>query len=300
VVNKIFAFALLLNVYAYDASAMSCAGAISSSFKFVDYARLENADLNTIHTKQKYFAALLKTREQIFPAQKDRWQKVHQLMSDFFDRPRSRKTGAQLTAEQFAYENTIGFWDAENSFTQAQSEIQLIKDHIETLERIVERKARGEQNPFVRSLRIEATLHVNGKDQKTVAKEMREAIVKAGVNPENLVARYFTAPREDIIRIYGIDKSGNTSNYNASDVWNLEQVLQYSGLKQDDGFYALPFEEMVQPHAIFPMINEFMDGRKSLGLFDRSKVDDSMMDYVIFNEPNRKLDALIGVIRATP
>ncbi len=289
-------------------NAASCAAVFKSfersssndAFKFIDYAQLESMSASDLGTRREHFATLLAEKQQLLPAQQAKWQESIKLIRDFIAQPHKDKTPQQFAKEQRAYEETIGSRHLESVLQQAEEDIQLIKHHIETLGRIIERRSAGEKSPFVSRLPIEARLAIGGKDREQVAEEISAAIRKSGIDPGKIVLRYFTSAREDVVRIFGIDKSGSTSNYEPSDVWDLQQILQQRGLKQDDGFYALPFDFMMRPHHLFLMIDDFIAGNSSLAIFDRSKVEDPNLDYVIFKEPKNKRDALLGVITAKP
>lgn len=124
----------------------------------------------------------------------------------------------------------------------------------------------------------------------------------AGGNKQH-VYRYFPAAREDLVRAYGTDLYGR--EFGSSEAWDefgLEGTLKENGLKPEDGFYGVDYDNVVvtSPRGeVFPfsMIEDFIRGDRALAIYDYNQLVDFDTDFWVFKAPPKKKTALLAIIR---
>ncbi len=270
------------------------------NYYFKNYAEIANLPRKELLDERKKFITLLSKNKKELPMLEYKWKEINQELDKFLNKKHPNKDFRQLAKDQIKLQNDLQYELIEGQLKTTKEDIHFITDHIDSINRAIDRIDYNQINPFRNKLPIEQNILINQKSKKEIAEEIQKIIYESDIDPENMILRYFRSSREDILRAYGSDKVGSTLNYKASDVWGLHKTLKERGLSPEDGFYALPFKDMIEPGGSFAMIHDLINGHKSLAIFDKTKFHPSDMDYVIFLEPHNKVNALIGIITASP
>jgi hypothetical protein len=130
--------------------------------------------------------------------------------------------------------------------------------------------------------------------------EVKLEVTKLGLQFSDVLIRVFSANFEQNVRKYGTDRAGIDKSDTRRTKWDLlrgensrYEILKKKGLKLEDGIYLAHLQSGVDQ---FLKRNILFNGRYGVSIYHSSAIELLVWDYCCFKNPDKKLDALIGII----